>query len=117
MENTREPNNRTFTGKRGDMGAALAIREELTREIPAILQGVQQTAKVIALRAGVTPRCIESLREYEHAPSAHVLLALAKQYPAVKKLVLRLMDAETGESGEHPSAVLDQIAKLVQGRT
>lgn len=114
MENTRETDPRTVAGKR--MSAALAIRTELAREIPALLHNVQQSAKVIAFRAGVTPRCIEALREQEHAPSAHVLLALAKQYPAVRALVMRLMDAETGDSGEHPAAVLDQIAKLLGGR-
>ena len=108
----REANPRTVPGI-DRMSAALAIRDELVREVPRLLQAERESAKIIALRAGVTPRCVEGLREHEHAPSAHVLLALAKQYPTVRALVLRLMDAETGDSGESPAAVLDQIAKLV----
>ena len=111
MEQSREPDKRTVKGKR--MSAALAIRTELGREIPAILQNVQQSAKIIAIRAGVTPRCIEALREHEHGVSAHVLLALAQQYPAVKQLVMRLMDAETGDSGENPASIVEQIRRLV----
>lgn len=109
MENARETDNRKLAGR--GMSAALAIRDELTREIPRILQTTPQTAKIIALRVGVTPRCVEGIREQQHAPSAHVLLALAKQYPAVKQLVLRLMDCVPGEDARLVSEIANMIAR------
>lgn len=92
--------------------SALAIRECLIVEFPRAIQQVQETAKVIAWNVDTTKRAIEGQRQGEHLPSLPVGLALARQYPPIKKLFLKLMEAETGDSGDEPAAILDQIQKL-----
>jgi hypothetical protein len=92
------------------MSAAMAIRRALVDELPALMP--REPAKVIALKIGTTPRCIHGLRQGEHVARADVLLALGKRYPAIRQKIMELMDAETGESGDDPSAVLSQIAQL-----
>ena len=103
--------NRNVTG--GPVSAALAIHDTIDRELPVIMRQVREPAKVIAFKAGVSKRTVEAIRQQEHGISAHALLALASQYPAVKALVLRLI----GETESDPSKLLNEIAKLVQGRT
>ncbi len=98
------------------MSAALAIRDVLVADLPGLLRThVRGSAKVIALKVGTTPRCIEGLRQGEHVARSDVLLALGKHYPAVRQKINELMDAEQG-SGDDPARVLDEIAKLVRGR-
>ena len=96
------------------MSAALAIRERLVSELPVLLQDNRESAKVIALKIGTTPRCVQGLRQGEHVARSDVLIALARKYPPVKKLLLDLMDAETGDSGDSPSEVLSKIQSLVR---
>ena len=99
------------------MTAARNIRDDLAAMLPRVLARTHQPAKVLAFKAGVSLRTIEGVKRQEHAISAPALLALAREYPQVRALVLSLVQAETGDSGENPAAILDQIAKLVQGRT
>lgn len=94
--------------------SALAIKECLIVEFPRAIRQVQETAKVIALNIDTTPRAIEGQRQGEHLPSLHVGLALARQYPHIKKLFMKLMDAETGESGEDPTWIVSEINRLSQ---
>jgi hypothetical protein len=96
-----------------DMSAALAIRDDLANMLPRVLERTHEPAKVLAFRAGVSKRTIDGLKRKEHPISAPALIALARQYPGVRALVLSLVNAETGDSGEHPAAVLDQIHKLL----
>ena len=103
--------NRTGTGYRY-MSAAFAIHETLDRELPCIMRAEREPAKVISFKCGVSKRTIEAIRQSEHGISAHALLALAATYPSVRALVLRLI----GETESDPSRLLNEIAKLVQGR-
>lgn len=99
------------------MGLALAIERDLMQEVPSAIQRIKGSAKVIALKLGKTPRCIEGLRQGQHIPSLPVALALARICPDFRELLKRHMDAETGESGEDPSRVLAEIQRLLQQRT
>lgn len=94
--------------------SALAIKECLIVEFPRAIRQVQETAKVIALNIDTTPRAIEGQRQGEHLPSLAVGLALARQYPHIKQLFMKLMDAETGESGDNPAQIISEIHRLTQ---
>jgi hypothetical protein len=98
------------------MSAALAIREDLLRELPTLIQQMPEPAKVIAFKVGTTPRAVEAHRQQEQLPRLDVALAYARLYPEVKKLLTRLMYAEMGDADESPNQVLAKIAQLVQGR-
>jgi hypothetical protein len=94
--------------------SALAIKECLIVEFPLAIRMVPESAKVIAFNIDTTPRAIEGQRQGEHLPSLPVGLALARQYPHIKKLFMKLMDAETGESGDDPARIVDEIHRLTQ---
>jgi hypothetical protein len=96
------------SGKIG-MSAALALREEM----PRALARTHAPCKVLAFTAKVSKRTIEGVKRQEHVISAPALIELAKAYPEVRALVLRLI----GETESDPSKLLNQIAQLVQGRT
>ena len=98
------------------MGLALAIERDLMNEVPGAIQRIKGSAKVIALKLGKTPRCIEGLRQGQHIPSLPVALALARLDPQFREVLKRHMDAETGESDENPARVLDEIQKLLMQR-
>ena len=100
--------NRNSKGYR-DMSAALAITETIERELPAILRQEREPAKVIAFKTGVSKRTVEAVRQAEHGISVGTLLALARQYPNVRALVLRLI----GETESDPARILEQIRKMV----
>lgn len=91
----------------GKMSAALALRDEL----PRALEQTREPAKILAFKAGVSKRTIESARRGEHVISAPALLSLAREYPQVRALVLRLI----GATDDDPSRVLNEIQKLIQG--
>jgi hypothetical protein len=95
------------------VSAALAMRDEIGAMLPRVLERTREPAKVLAFKVGVSKRTIESVKRNEHAISAGALIALAREYPGVKALVISLVNAETGDSGENPAAVLDQIHKLL----
>lgn len=94
--------------------SALQIRECLVVEFPRLLRAVPETAKEIALDIDTTPRTIEGQRQGEHLPRLDVGLALGRRYPQIRELYNRLMDAETGDSGDDPAHIVDQIQKLTQ---
>lgn len=100
----------------GSVNNALAIRDDLLREFPPIVQRMREAAKVIAFKVGNTPRSVEGHRQQEQLPSLAVGLAYGKMYPEVRALLMRLMDANMGDSGDSPAKVLNEIAKLMQGR-
>lgn len=95
------------------MSAALAIHFALDRELPAAIRQIREPAKIISFKVGCSKRTVENARQGVCGISAENLLALAKQYPAVKKLVLRLIDAETGDDHETPAQLLERIRKMV----
>lgn len=98
------------------MSAALAIRQELWRELPPLVQQLPEPAKVVAFKVGTTTRAVEAHRQQEQLPRLDVALAYAQKYPAVRKLLTRLMQSEMGDIDESPNQILSQIAQLVQGR-
>lgn len=119
MRATFGKNTRKLPGQLRTMSAALAIREELMRHLPPLVQKLPESAKVIALKVGITPRAAEGHRQEEQLPSLAVGLAYGRKFPEVRALLVRLMDAETGDSGENPSAVIHEFLKWqrLQGRT
>lgn len=100
-----------FPGKLPTMSAAVAIREELKRELPPLLRLVHDSAKEAARKVGNTPRAVEAHRQDEELPRLDVGLAYARLYPDVRELFMRLMDAETGDSGENPAKVIDDFLR------
>jgi hypothetical protein len=114
MSQQSDSNRTQSGGKNGSsMSAALHIRDDLAHMLPRVLRRTQEPAKVLAFKAGVSKRTVEGVRRGESEISAPALLALAREYPAVKALVLSLVDAETGDSGQNPAQILSQIATLV----
>lgn len=98
------------------MGLALAIERDLLAEMPSAIQRIKGSAKVIALKLGKTPRCVEGLRQGQHIPSLPVALALARIDPHFRALLKRHMDAETGDSGEDPQRLASEIAEFLMSR-
>lgn len=93
-------------GKNGNrMSAALALRDEL----PRVLAGTNAPCKVLAFKARVSKRTIQGVKRQEHVISAPALIELAKAYPQVKALVLRLI----GETESEPSRALLQIQEIL----
>ncbi len=109
MSQERSGKFRSPTGE--GMSAALNIRDDLATMLPRVLQRTQKPAKILSFDAGVSKRTIEGVRRGENQITVPALFALARKYPGVKALVLSLVDAETGDSGEHPSAAMDKIFK------
>lgn len=99
--------NRNIRGR--DMSAALAIHDTLKRELPAIVRQIREPAKVIQFKVGVSKRTVEAVRQAEHVISAAALLELARVYPSVKALVLRVI----GETESDPAKLIEQIRKMV----
>lgn len=100
------------------MSAAVAFIEaegsELIRSIAR-----REPAKVIALKTGITPRHVYNLREEVGQPNLGwpSFIALAKQYPELRMKVLEWLDASTGDSGDDPARLADEIAKFLQQRS
>ena len=94
------------------MTSALAIRETLMTSFPDLMP--EKPAKVVAREIGATPRTIKGQKEGDHVPSLHVALALAQRYPHIREFLSRLMAAETGDSGEDPSLVLNDELRRQQ---
>jgi transcriptional regulator with XRE-family HTH domain len=99
-----------------DMSAALAIEQELVALVPSTLQRDRRSAKVIALRVGTTPKAVENWRQGNNLPTIPHFIALARQYPELRVKVLEWLDASTGDSGEDPSRLLNDIARFLQQR-
>lgn len=98
------------------MTAAVAIEQEYRQIIPEILRSERRSAKVIALFTGATPRAVENWREGYNGPSVPHFIMLAREIPELKAKVLEWLEAETGESGDDPSRVLNEIQRLLQER-
>lgn len=109
---------RKLPGQLPTMSAALAIREELMRKFPPQVQQIRESAKVVALKVGATPRAVEAHRQEEQLPSLAVGLAYARMYPEVRALFQRLMNAEMGDDDTNPSQMIQEFIKWqrLQGR-
>ena len=93
----------------GDMSAALHIREGLAKMLPRVLQRTHTPAKILAFDAGVSKRTIEGVRRGENQITVPALFALARKHPGIKALVYALAEAETGDSGENPSEIMNRF--------
>ena len=91
------------------MSAALAYEARVRTELPRILRQIREPAKVIAFKAGCSPRTIEAIRQNEHGPSLGVFMALAAAYPEIRPLLKEL----TGETDRDPARIIDEIRKMV----
>ena len=93
------------------MSAALAHIETEGREI---IQRVTQreSAKIISLRTGITPRHVYNLRDGECQPRWMHFIALAQQYPELRGAVARWLSFDYPNSVS-ADAALDQIRRIV----
>ena len=102
---------RTFGGGTSAMSALAAIRDDLKERIPRTVS--RESAKVIALKVGTTPRCIENWRERESLPSVPAFIMLAKNDPELRAWVLHELDYE--DDPERAMAVLaNHLARKTQ---
>lgn len=96
--------------------SALAAQIELeAREIVPRVIG-REPAKVIAFKAGATPRAAQNWQAGDNLPSLPHFIALAKQYPELRAKVLEWLDAEQGENERDPMRVLHELQTLLQSR-
>jgi hypothetical protein len=107
---SQERSGKIGSPREGSVSAALNIRDDLATMLPRVLKRTHEPAKVLAFAAGVSKRTVEGVRRGENEISGHALLALAREYPGVRALVLSLVAAESGESGENPVEIMTQIA-------
>lgn len=63
--------------------------------IPRVLR--REPAKVIALHVGVTERTAENWSSAKNLPNAPSLLALAREYPELRRLVIAWLDAHDAD--------------------
>ena len=88
---------------------------EVHREGRAIVRAIaeRERAKVIAAKAGITPRQAYNYREHEHDPGWLAFMALAAAYPELRAAVARWLrlDFDSQQSAEE---ALQQIARLAQ---
>lgn len=63
----------------------------LKDELAPIVRRLGAPAKVIALRARVSERTVEAVKQAEHGVNAETLIALGRAYPEIKHLVIELM--------------------------
>ncbi|MBN9497836.1 MAG: hypothetical protein J0H39_13855 [Alphaproteobacteria bacterium] len=111
MRERNGKNPETF-GKGGRlMVAAVAIEQDLRDMIPRLL--AREPAKVIAFKTAATPRSAANWQEGLHLPQVPHFIMLARQYPELRAKVLEWLDASTGDSGEDPSRVLNEIHRLI----
>ena len=89
---------RTLWGSESAMSALAAIRDDLRERIPRTVE--RESAKVIALKVGTTPRCIENWRQRESLPSVPAFIMLAKNDSELRAWVLHELDYEDARSGQ-----------------
>ena len=90
MRQSFNPGTRTLWGSESAMSALAAIRDDLRERIPRTVS--RESAKVIALKVGTTPRRIENWRERESLPSVPAFIMLAKNDPELRAWVLAQLD-------------------------
>lgn len=99
----------SLDGKNGNpMSAALALRDEL----PRVLARTRAPSKVLAFAAHVSKRTIQGVKRQEHVISAPALIELARLYPEVKSLVLKLI----GGVETDPAYLMHVLQKHIQGK-
>lgn len=98
------------------MSAALAIEREMREFIPTAVRRAG-TAKVVALFADTTPRSVENWGDGQNLPSAPALISMARHIPELRAKITEWMDATTGDSGNDPARVLNEIQRLLTERT
>lgn len=78
------------------MSVLSEIEDEMREAIPRVLS--REPAKVVALLTGVTERTAENWCNAKNLPSAPSLMVLAREYPELRRMVLRWVDLETPAS-------------------
>ena len=103
------PDYRKFQRVR-DVGAALAVIEQeggdLIRHVTR-----RESAKIIALRTGITPRHVYNLRDGECQPRWMHFLALAQQYPEIRAFIAKHLGFDQTPNAK---ATLDSIKKMIE---
>ena len=74
------------------MSALAAIRDDLKERIPRTVE--RESAKIIALKVGTTPRAVENWRQRESLHSVPAFIMLAKNDPELRAWVLHELDYE-----------------------
>jgi hypothetical protein len=95
----------------GNFGSAMSMASVLRAELPEVFRRTHAPCKVLAFKAHVSKRTIQGINRGEHAISAAALLDLARVYPPVRSLVMRLIGAEPGEDAKLVSEIANMIAR------
>lgn len=93
--------------------AALALDDDYCNSVADALKRDPRPAKVIALRIGATPRAVENWRDGLNEPRGRMFFKLAKEIPELKKIALRWLEADNGDSGEDPQRLAQEIAQFI----
>lgn len=91
---------------------AATVEREAREIIPRVIG--RECAKILAFKAGSTKRSAINWQNGEHLPSVPHFIALARQYPELKRKVLEWLEASTGDNERDPQQVLSEIARLLQ---
>lgn len=95
------------------MKNALALKHEFRSRVPDLVRASGIPSKVLAFDIGITERGVEKIKGGDSLPSLPVAIAMAQRIPALREYLVRLMNAELGESGEDPARVLDELTKML----
>lgn len=78
------------------MNAATAayFAEECWEKIPTIVRSHRESAKVIALKVGRTPRAIENVEQRLSLPSLPTAIAMAQHIEPLRKQLLEWLQAD-----------------------
>lgn len=93
--------------------AVAKIADEYRRVVPEALTRQRESAKVIALRVGATPRAVENWRNGYHGPDVPHFIALAREIPELRAKVMEWMNAAS-EIDPDTDRLTIEIARLVQ---
>lgn len=109
--------NSTYRKFQSMSALALQLRDEGNAIIRDIAR--RESAKILAFKAGITPRHVYNLREEIGQPDLawpHFIM-VAKQYPELRAKVMEWLDASIGDNDRNPSEVLNEIQRLLTERT
>lgn len=96
--------------------AVLHMRDEGNAIVRDIAR--RESAKILAFKAGISPRHVYNLREEIGQPDIawpH-FIAVAKHYPELRVKVMEWLDASIGENDKDPTQVLNEIQRLLSNR-
>lgn len=92
---------------------ALNFDYEARETVVTALKADPRSAKVIALRTGLTPRTVENLREGRNTPHMPTFFKLAAEIPELRNAAMKWLGFAQPEHPHSPQAI-DQTIRLLQ---